>query len=193
MNHDEEHTDFSKEELPEGVVLKEHSYDGIHEYDQRLPRWWLLSLFIAILFAIVYWVVMDQNAYRGGKKESLDEQLAAIAAIKLQNSIDVSNNDMFWDMRANPNFVTAGQATFTANCVPCHGKDLKGGIGFNLVDEEWVHGAAPSSIYNTIFNGVQDKGMQAWGSQLGQKRIAEVVSYVLSKNDRATMEAAPNQ
>jgi cytochrome c oxidase cbb3-type subunit 3 len=66
--------------------------------------------------------------------------------------------------------------------VACHGKELKGGIGFNLVDAEWIHGARPAEIYHTIAAGVPEKGMQAWESQLGQKRIAEVVAYILSKN-----------
>ncbi|ADE54484.1 cbb3-type cytochrome c oxidase N-terminal domain-containing protein [Coraliomargarita akajimensis] len=188
-----ETNDFHKEQLPKGVVLKEHSYDGIHEYDQRLPRWWLITLFGAMLFATAYWFLLDVKGYWGRDKPELEARLQEIQAKKLAGSIDVTNNELFWEMSQNPTFVTAGQETFESLCVACHGKELQGGIGFNLVDGEWVHGAAPSSVYNTIFNGVPDKGMQAWGGQLGQKRITQVVAYVLSKNDRATMEAAPVQ
>ncbi|MGE9294712.1 MAG: cbb3-type cytochrome c oxidase N-terminal domain-containing protein [Puniceicoccales bacterium] len=183
-------SDYKDEDLPEGVVLKEHSYDGIREYDQRLPRWWLVTLYGAMLFAGVYWFA---NYYYLGSKtpaERVDARLAEINAVRLSNSIDVTNNAMFWEMSANPAFVSAGKKTFDANCTPCHGTNLEGGIGFNLVDDECVHGAQPSSVYNTIYNGVPDKGMQAWGGLLGQKRIAETVAYILSKNDRATMEAA---
>ena len=188
-DHNEE-SDYLKEALPKGVVLKEHSYDGIHEYDQRLPRWWLLTLYGAIVFSVIYWFVLDVKSYTGRDNETVDSMMAAIQAKKLASSIDVTNDDLFWQMSVSSEFVNAGQATFEANCIPCHGADLRGGIGFNLVDETWVHGAAPSQIYVTVSQGVPEKGMQAWEAQLGQKKIVEVISYVLSKNDRATMEAA---
>ena len=171
-----------QEDLPEGVTLRDHVVDGIQEYDQRLPRWWLIILFSVIIFSIIYWVVMDNRNYTGGEDAKLEAKLEAIQTIRLANSIDVSNDAMFWQMRDNPAFVSAGQATFEANCVACHGKELQGGIGFNLVDAEWVHGGLPSEIYHTIDVGVPEKGMQAWGPLLGQKRIAEVVAYILSKN-----------
>ena len=95
-------------------------------------------------------------------------------------------------MSGNPTFVSAGKTIYNANCVPCHGNNLEGGIGFNLVDAEWVHGSAPADIYAVIENGVPEKGMQPWGNLLGQKRISEVVAYILSKNDRAAMEAPPS-
>lgn len=193
MSEEHEQSEFHKEKLPEGVVLKEHSYDGIHEYDQKLPRWWLLTLYGAIIFAGLYWLVV--NHYDGSQTptERVDTELAAIAVKRLESSIDVTNNAMFWEMSANPTFVQAGEQTFQSICFTCHGKDLTGGIGFNLVDGEWVHGAQPSQIYNTVFNGVPDKGMQAWGNELGQKRIVNVVAYILSKNDRSVMEAAAEQ
>lgn len=171
-----------QEDLPEGVVLRDHVVDGIQEYDQRLPMWWLIILFSVIGFSIAYWVVLDDRRFTGANDPSLEQKLSSLATIRLANSIDVTNDALFWEMSTNPSFVSAGQATFEANCVACHGKELQGGIGFNLVDEEWVHGSKPSQIYISISNGFLEKGMQPWENLLGQKRIAEVVAYVLSKN-----------
>ena len=174
--------DFNLDEVPEGVILRDHVVDGIREYDQRLPLWWLTILFGVMAFAIVYWVVLDDRRFEGNVDPALEVKLQAIEAARLANSIDVTNDALFFEMAANSAFVSAGQATFEANCVACHGKELQGGIGFNLVDDEWVHGSKPSEIYVTVSQGVIEKGMPTWESILGQKRIAEVVAYVLSKN-----------
>ncbi|CAA6679117.1 MULTISPECIES: c-type cytochrome [unclassified Lentimonas] len=179
-----------QEDLPEGVTLRDHVVDGIQEYDQRLPSWWLCILFTMIVFSIIYWLVLDDRSFAGNDDHQLEEKLAELKTKRLANSIDVSNDDLFWEMSSNPDFIAAGKATFEANCIACHGKELQGGIGFNLVDAEWVHGGRPSQVYVTIDKGVPDKGMQAWGSMLGQKRITEVVAYVLSKNDQAQMQSA---
>ena len=186
MSTDENNNEdlVKQEDLPEGVVLREHVVDGIQEYDQRLPFWWICILFSAILFSIIYWLVIDDRSFTGGVDEQLEARLEAVAAARLANSIDVTNDGLFWEMAGTAQFVSAGQATFEGTCVACHGKELQGGIGFNLVDDEWVHGSKPSEIYNTIAHGVPEKGMQAWESQLGQKRIAEVVAFILSKNPR---------
>jgi len=182
--------DFDGEELPSGVILKEHSYDGIREYDQRLPRWWLITLYGAIIFSGLYWFANYYYAESMSPEERVQARLDEINTIRLANSIDVTDNTLFWEMSENPGFVNAGAQTYAANCTPCHGANLEGGIGFNLTDGEWVHGAQPASIYQTIYDGVPEKGMQAWGGLLGQKRIAETVAFILSKNDRAAMQAA---
>lgn len=185
MKHGLEHDkpeDVTEEDLPEGVILRDHVVDGIREYDQRLPMWWLTILFGVIFFSIIYWVVIDDRRYEGGIDHALEAKLEEVAAARLASSIDVTNDELFFEMASNSSFVEAGRATYEANCIACHGKDLKGGIGFNLVDDEWVHGAKPSEIYVSIANGFIEKGMQPWETLLGQKRIAEVVSYVLSKN-----------
>jgi len=171
-----------QEDLPEGVILRDHVVDGIQEYDQRLPMWWLIILYGAILFSIVYWVVLDDRSFEGGFKAKLETKLEALKSARLANSIDVTNDGLFWEMADTASFVSAGQASFETNCVACHGKGLQGGIGFNLVDDEWIHGSTPSEIYVSIANGFPDKGMLPWENILGQKRIAEVVAYVLSKN-----------
>lgn len=179
-----------KEQLPAGVVLREHSYDGIQEYDQRLPRWWLLTLYGAIVFSAVYWLYYMSTSVGASDVQRLEQKLAAIATYRLQNSIDVTNDGMFWEMSGNSAFVNAGKDIYQANCLTCHGAKLEGGIGLALVDTEWVHGASPASIYRTVENGIAGTGMQAWGNLLGQQRMAEVVAYILSQNDRAAMEAA---
>jgi cytochrome c oxidase cbb3-type subunit 3 len=173
---------LKQEDLPEGVILREHVVDGIQEYDQRLPMWWLIILFGVITYSIIYWVVIDDRSFEGGKKAEVEAKLQALKSARLANSIDVTNDTLFWEMADSPDFVSAGQASFETNCIACHGKDLKGGIGFNLIDDEWIHGSTPSEIYVSISAGFPDKGMLPWETILGQKKIAEVVAYVLSKN-----------
>lgn len=185
MKHGLEHDkpeDVTEEDLPEGVVLRDHVVDGIREYDQRLPIWWLIILFGVIIFSIIYWVAIDDRRFEGGLHPDLEAKLQVVQATRLANSIDVTNDDLFFEMASNQSFISAGEATFEANCVACHGKNLEGGIGFNLVDDEWVHGSKPSEIYVSVSDGFPEKGMQPWETLLGQKRIAEVVAYVLSKN-----------
>lgn len=185
MNHGLEHErpeDVTEEDLPEGVVLRDHVVDGIREYDQRLPMWWLIILFGVIGFSIIYWVVIDDRRYNGRTHPALEEKLDAVETARLESSIDVTDDSRFYQMASNESFIEAGKATFEKHCVACHGKDMKGGIGFNLIDDEWVHGSKPSEIYVSVSEGFPEKGMQPWETLLGQKRITEVVAYILSRN-----------
>ena len=169
-----------------GIKLRPHTYDGIQEYDQRLPNWWLYTLYGAIAFSIVFWFaymiarVMPSDAAR------VEAEMARLAAIRLASSIDVTNDALFWDMSRNPVFIDAGKQTFTSLCVACHLASLKGkgenpaAVGPNLVDQAWIHGGTPKEIYATVSKGVLAKGMPAWEPVLGQKKSAEVVAYLLS-------------
>ena len=180
--------------------LREHVFDGIQEFDQRLPNWWLFTLYGAIGFWVVYWFVQMIAHVVPSDGAKLDRAMAQIAAVKLASSIDVTNDALLWDMSRNPVFVDAGKLTYTSLCVPCHLPSLTGkgenptAVGPNLTDQAWLHGGTPKEIYHTVATGVLAKGMPAWEPVLGQKKAAEVVAYVLAHHEKGepiTVEAPP--
>lgn len=161
--------------------LRHHTYDGIQEYDKRLPNWWLFTLYGAIVFAAAYWAYYHWSAhmvpgYVRVERQIEEYQKAALAGGAAPTDIQL------WNLSRDPAVVAAGQKIYTANCVACHGPNLEGGIGQNLVDATWIHGGKPTDIYNTITKGVLDKGMPVWGPVLGAARIADVAAFVISKN-----------
>lgn len=170
--------------------LRPHVYDGIQEFDQRLPNWWLYTLYGAIAFSIVFWFAHMIARVIPSDGAQVDAEMARIAAAKMATSIDVNNDDVFWEMSRNPVFTDAGKQTFQSLCVACHLGSLKGkgenpaAVGPNLVDTAWIHGGTPKEIYRTVSVGVLAKGMPAWEPVLGQKKTAEVVAYVLSHHQK---------
>lgn len=173
-------TDPQDNERPlEDEPLRHHSYDGIQEYDRRLPNWWLMTFYGSIIFAVGYYACYEWWKALPDQAAIVKQEMARIEAIKLASVSSLSNENL-WDMSKNDSFVTAGKNTFLANCASCHKPDLTGNIGPNLIDAAWVHGGKPLDLYNTITTGVAAKGMPTWGPVLGTKKITEVTAFVLS-------------
>ena len=183
-----------------GIPLRAHSYDGIQEYDQRLPNWWLYTLYGAIVFWVAYWFVYMIAGLVPSDGARIDAELAKVAAVKMASSIDVTNDQLFWEMSRNPVFVDAGKQTFNSLCIPCHLPSMRGkseiptAVGPDLTDTAWLHGGTPKEVYTTVSKGVIPKGMLAWEPVLGQKKTAEVVAYVLSRHQPGeTITVQPSQ
>lgn len=180
--------DLNKQTPPEDP-LRPHSYDGIREYDKRLPNWWLFTLYGTIVFSLFYWMYFHFSGVGSDDRENLARELAAIDAAKQASQLGNLTDDQLAAMSRDPAVVAAGQATFSTYCVSCHLPSLRGksenpvAVGPNLIDDEWLHGGMPSDIRNTITNGVVEKGMLAWGPILGERKIVELVAFVLSKNE----------
>jgi cytochrome c oxidase cbb3-type subunit III len=159
--------------------IREHVFDGIAEYDRRLPNWWLATLYASIVFAILYWMV-TQHFSRATDETRMAAEMQRIEAAKLAASANTPDDATLWKMSRNAVFVAAGRATYQSTCASCHGGALAGGIGVNLVDHTWLHGDKPSDLLKTVNEGVLAKGMPNWGPVLGGKKVSEVVAFVLS-------------
>jgi cytochrome c oxidase cbb3-type subunit 3 len=172
---------------PEDPV-RPHTFDGIQEYDKRLPNWWLLTFYGAIVFAVVYWFYFQQSGVPVGDGLKVETEIAQIEAARLSTGGVALTDATLWKMSRNPVMVDAGRATFSANCVVCHLASLKGkaerpdAIGASLIGTKWIYGGKPLDLVNTVTKGTQ-RGMQPWGSVLGKKKISEVVAYVLSHHE----------
>lgn len=164
---------------PDSDEVRPHVFDGIQEYDKRMPNWWLFTLYGAIVFWAGYWFFYERAHLGLSNEAAVEQQLAVIEAARLA-AAPVLDEGSLWKMSRNPLFVEAGRATFNSTCASCHTDKLTGAIGPNLVDRLWIHGGSPLQVYATVERGVLAKGMPPWGPVLGSKKISEVVAYVLS-------------
>lgn len=172
-------TEPSRSHPPLDEPVREHTFDGIQEYDKRLPNWWLATFYGAIVFWVGFWFYYERAQLGPTNAQRVEQQLAAIEAARLAAAPSVDDASL-WKMSRNAVFVDAGRTTFNTTCASCHMEKLTGGIGPNLVDQLWIHGGRPTEIHATITNGVLVKGMPAWGPVLGAKKVAEVAAYILS-------------
>lgn len=167
-------------------ALRPHTYDGIQEYDKRLPNWWLFTLYVTIVFSIVYWLYYQLAAVGPSGRAVFKQEMDALQAARLASAVGELSDAQLWEMSRNNAIVSAGQTTFTINCVPCHRASLRGkeedptAQGPSLVDDAWLHGGKPADVRKTITKGVLEKGMQPWGPLLGDKRVIELVAFVMS-------------
>lgn len=168
---------------PPEDTLRPHSFDGIQEYDKRLPRWWLLTLYGAMVFAVLYWGYY--HAYHIGTPPAVALQVTMQenAARAAQKSGEL-NDDLIWKLSTDSKALAAGRTTFETTCAACHKPDMSGLIGPNLLDHQWIHGGEPMEVIKTINEGVLAKGMPPWGPVLGRQKISEVAAYIFSHHKR---------
>jgi cytochrome c oxidase cbb3-type subunit 3 len=161
-----------------------HVYDGIEEADNALPRWWLVTFFGAIVFAMFYWMAYESMpvadnpgvAYTKARLEALNK------------GGEVTEEDLLLLVDDAP-MVAAGKATFIRSCSKCHGMKAEGKEGPNLTDAFWLYGGAPTEVFHTISGGTK-KGMPDWGPKLGQGAVKQVAAYVLTlRNSNVTGKA----
>ena len=176
------------EPAPDQVI---HEYDGIEEYDNKLPTWWLYTLYGAIVFAAGYW--FTYHVFQGADlpMQAYRKEIAA-AAERDGKAVTLTPAELV-ALANDPGVVKDGEKLFTSTCVPCHGPKGGGTIGPNLTDSYWIHGGAPDKVYATIHDGVLAKGMPAWGAQLGNPQVQSLTAFVLTLRDTNVPGGKPPQ
>ena len=155
-------------------------YDGIQEYDNPMPRWWLLLFAITIILVPVYYLAPGDIGSGGKKDEMYAKEMAAFAAAHPDFGKSAMTAEDMAKRAADPATIAAGKTLFATNCVACHLPDGGGLIGPNLTDDYWIHGGTPLEIHTTITEGVLAKGMPPWGKMLKPEQINDVMAYVIS-------------
>ena len=164
---------------PEDQLL-EHEYDGIREYDNPLPGWWLATLYATMVFAVLYLLNIIPGLGSGqGRIAQYDAAMAqAQAAAVGHDPLAGMTDAVLLAVARDPAKLTLGRTTFATMCVACHGPDGGGIIGPNLTDGYWLHGGRPTDILRTVNNGVPEKGMPTWGKSLPADQVIAVAAYV---------------
>lgn len=203
---------------PGEVPTTGHSWDGIEEYDNPMPRWWVWVFYATIVWGIGYSIAYPAWPLISGATPGLlgastradvvaeikrfDDANAAIKTRLVEADMTTINED--------PELVSfatnAGAAVFRTNCSTCHGSGANGveAAGYpSLLDDDWLWGGDIESIQATITHGIRNtthpearwSQMPAFGVDeiLEKPQIAEVVEYVLQMSGQehdATLAAA---
>ncbi|KAA3437127.1 c-type cytochrome [Rufibacter hautae] len=163
------------------ILMEDHTYDGIFEFDNDLPPWWKYMFYATIVFGVAY--LLHYHVFQSGNLQIAEYQ-AEVQQASLLNPAGNSEGNVnevtnFKPLTEAPK-LEAGKAAFIQNCAACHGQEGQGVVGPNLTDEFWLHGGDVNDIYKTIKYGVTSKGMVAWQKKLSDDQILEVSSYILS-------------
>lgn len=164
----------------EHELIIPHAYDGIHELDNPVPRWFNLLFLGTVIIAVSYLYYYHVGEYGEKQDQEYATEMQKAAEDKrkfLAKSADKIDEN---SVKIDQTLVTNGKGVFDANCVACHGDKAQGLVGPNLTDEFWLHGGSVNEIFKTVKYGVPAKGMVSWEKNLSSKNIAEVVNYIIS-------------
>lgn len=169
----------SEAAAPAPTAEDEHSYDGIREYDNPMPRWWVQLFWATIVFSLGYLFHYGVGNGRSPLEEH-EEEVALVRAEEAKKALALAvSEDTLRTVLADGKMVSAGRDVFAARCSACHSDRGQGSIGPNLTDAYWVHGEGHlMDIYKTVSDGVPSKGMPAWQRQLTPTELRQVVAFV---------------
>ncbi len=190
-----------------GVETTGHEWDGIKELNKPLPRWWLLTFYASIVWAVGYWVVYPAwptlNGYTTGML-GYSQRATVAAEVKLAEQAQSGMRDVLAktplsEIRKNSELLrftlAGGAAAFQTNCAPCHGRGAQGFAGYpNLNDDDWIWGGNIEDIHKTILFGIRSDHKDARASQmprfgvdnlLNSGQIQDVAAHVLSLSGKA--------
>jgi cytochrome c oxidase cbb3-type subunit 3 len=160
-----------------------HAYDGIEEYDNPLPMWWVGMFVLSVVFAIGYliwypglgsYTGLSGWSSEGQWQRQVDAHEVRFAPLYAELAqLDEAG------LHASRQAQQVGRRLFINHCSTCHGVTGQGAFGFpNLTDDDWIWGAGFDRVEHAIRHGLQ-AAMPGWGGALGETGITQVSHFVL--------------
>ena len=168
-------------------VIPGHKYDGIREYDNPMPGWWIALFVLTIVFGIVYFLGITFFGFVDTYEDDLAQAQAEL--VEMREAYAASGPAFETDERAlmryvrDETMVAAGAEDYRVNCASCHGNEGQGLIGPNLTDDYWIHGSSNTAVWEILAVGVPAKGMPPWESVLSPEERAELLAFIRSIQD----------
>lgn len=184
-----------------GTPTVGHEWDGIEELDTPLPRWWLITFVLCIIFAFGYVIFypaipLANEATPGtlgwSSRGDLADEMAADAARRAPIYKAIAETPIEAlpaDQALLGQAIEGGRAAFKVHCVQCHGAGAAGSPGYpNLNDDDWLWGGDLQAIEHTLINGIRNPDyddtrfsqMPAFGEVLGEREIEQLITHVRS-------------
>jgi len=199
-----------------GVETTGHEWDGIRELNNPMPRWWLWTFYLCIIWAIGYVIAYPAIPLINGATPGLlgyssradvvaelaDAKVAQGALLEKIAATPVA--DIAGDRELLQFAIAGGSSAFKVNCAQCHGSGASGSAGYpNLNDDDWLWGGTIDQIYQTIAHGIRFEAdddthiseMPGFADMLEPEQINQVAAYVVSLSDTPSDAAlvAPGQ
>jgi len=171
-----EHTDVDS---VTGTATTGHEWDGIRELNTPLPRWWLWTLYLTIVWAVGYWVVypawplvssFTTGALGWSSRGEVARELNDLKSLRAPMNTKLAATrlgDIKTDQVLADFTYAQGRASFRENCGPCHGAGGGGAKGYpNLNDNDWLWGGTLEQIQQTLEFGIRSGHQKARESQM---------------------------
>ncbi|MGJ4995967.1 cytochrome-c oxidase, cbb3-type subunit III [Bradyrhizobium sp. HKCCYLR20261] len=192
--------DHNEVDSVSGTATTGHAWDGIKELNTPLPRWWVITFYITIVWAIGYWIVYPAwptitsnttGLFGYSSRADVAVELANLEKIRGAKMAALATASLA-DIEKDPAMLALarakGKTVFGDNCAACHGTGAAGAKGFpNLNDDDWLWGGSLEQIQQTLLYGIRsghpktrEGQMLAFGKDgvLKPAEIVTVANYV---------------
>lgn len=180
---------FANAKTPGGADTGHVWDDDLREYNNPLPRWWLVLFVLTVVFALGYLAFYPGLGNFAGRLQwssdgQMQQQLAQVEQARSQRYAALASRPIPANA-TDPEARALGRGLFMANCAGCHGADAQGALGFpNLADKDWLYGGDPDAILASIRDGRAGQ-MPNFNALLKPEAVDDLVRTVRGWSDPA--------
>jgi cytochrome c oxidase cbb3-type subunit 3 len=161
---------------------RDHSFDGIVEYDNDPPLWLTATFFISMAFAVWYMLNYHLSTAEVLGPDKWKRDMAALAELRAAKDTGPMDESAMRAMLDSKERFALGLEVYTkTQCANCHGGDATGAAtGPNLRDRWWIHGNTMEEIAKVIRDGANQNKMPAHQGKLSNQDIANVTIWLVA-------------